>query len=50
MPAEIRALTPWETAELVEAWNAAQHGDEPAAPTVEEYDALVARYGPGGTA
>lgn len=50
LPAEIRALTPWETAELIEAWNEAQGGDEPAAPTLEDYDALVARYGAGGRA
>lgn len=45
LPAEVRALTPWETDELVHAWNEAQAGDALSPPSPEEYDALVARYG-----
>lgn len=45
LPAEVRALTPIETFELIEAWNAAQAGDEIAPPTADEFEDLVARYG-----
>lgn len=45
LPGEIWALTPAQTDELVTAWNDAQAGDQLAAPTPEEYDTLVARYG-----
>jgi hypothetical protein len=45
LPAEVRALTPCETFELVEAWNAANAGDVVAAPTSDEFDELVGRYG-----
>lgn len=45
LPAEVRALTPWETDELVRAWNEAQGGESVSAPSPEDYDALVARYG-----
>jgi hypothetical protein len=43
-PAEIRALTPAETALMVESWNAAQAGDQVAAPSLDEYEELVSRY------
>jgi len=45
LPAEVRALTPCETFEMVEAWNAANAGDVVAAPTSDEFDELVGRYG-----
>lgn len=45
LPAEIRALTPLETFEMVEAWNAANAGDQVDAPTSEEFEDLVAKYG-----
>lgn len=45
VPAEVRALTPIETFELVEAWNAAQASDEVAPPSADEFDDLVRRYG-----
>lgn len=47
LPAEVRAMTPRETAELIEAWNAAQSeaSGKVAPPTIDEYEALVARYG-----
>lgn len=38
-------MTPFETFELVEAWNEANAGDEVAPPTADEYDDLVRRYG-----
>lgn len=44
-PAAVRAMTPEETALLVEAWNAAQEGGGPEAPTAEEFEDLVRRYG-----
>jgi hypothetical protein len=45
LPAEIRALSPLETFELVEAWNAVNASDEVDAPTADEFDDLVRRYG-----
>lgn len=46
LPAEVRAMTPKETDLLIEGWNDAQGGDAgPAAPTDDEYEALVRRYG-----
>jgi len=38
-------MTPDETGLLVAGWNEAQRGSMPAAPTLDEYEALVARYG-----
>lgn len=44
-PAVVRAMTPEETDLLIAGWNAA-HGDGgPAAPTHDEYEDLVKRYG-----
>jgi hypothetical protein len=45
LPAEVRALTPEEAGLLIEAWNAAQEGAGPAAPTDAEFEDLVRRYG-----
>lgn len=47
MPAEIRALTPRETIELIESWNAAQAAaaGQVTAPTDAEFEELVAKYG-----
>lgn len=47
LPHEVRAMTPKETFEAVDAWNAAQSeasGDlDP--PTLEDLEELEARYG-----
>ncbi|PYE80813.1 hypothetical protein DFP88_11123 [Pseudoroseicyclus aestuarii] len=48
LPAEMRALTPAETALLVTAWNEAQgEGPLPAAPTAAQMDDLKRRYPDG---
>ena len=46
-PAEVWAMTPDEMNLLVEGWNAAQaeQSGEVEAPSDEEYEALVAKYG-----
>ncbi|SLN36544.1 hypothetical protein AQS8620_01298 [Aquimixticola soesokkakensis] len=47
LPGEVRALTPKETSELVDAWNAAQSaasGELPP-PTIKDLEELEARYG-----
>lgn len=38
-------MTPWQTLDLVEAWNDLQAGDAIAPPTGDDYDRLVAEYG-----
>jgi len=45
--AEARAMTPEETSLLIEGWNAAQAAasGEVEAPTREQVDDLIARYG-----
>lgn len=43
-PAQVRAMTPEETGLIVSGWNQAQSGSV-AAPTDEEFEALVERYG-----
>lgn len=45
LPAEVRTMTPAETSILIAAWNEAQQGDEPAAPTADEMAELVKNYG-----
>ena len=45
LPAEVWAMTPRDTALLVEAWNEAQQGDSVAPPTPEEHAELMSRYG-----
>jgi hypothetical protein len=47
MPATVRAMTPDETDVLIAGWNAAQKAASGnlSAPTSEEYDELVAKYG-----
>lgn len=47
LPAEIRAMTPLETIELIESWNAAQRAasGKVEAPTQAEFEDLVAKYG-----
>lgn len=47
LPAEVRAMTPEETALLVAGWNAAQGSSMPDAPTVDELQDLKARYPDG---
>jgi len=46
-PATVRAMTPEETDLLIAGWNEAQASasGEVAAPTDDEYESLVARYG-----
>lgn len=45
LPRDIWALQPWECDELILGWNESQAGDAVAAPSPEDYDALVAKYG-----
>jgi len=45
LPAEIWAMTPADTDFLCEAWNAEQGDQGPAAPTDDEYEALLAAHG-----
>lgn len=46
LPLQVWGMTPKETDLLIEGWNQAQAGDGmPAAPTMEEFDELVRRYG-----
>ena len=47
LPAEVRAMTPRETFEVIDAWNEAQRemSGEVEPPTMEELEELEARYG-----
>lgn len=45
LPAEVRAMTPAETADLIAGWNDAHSDGQPKAPSLEEYEELVKRYG-----
>lgn len=45
LPAEVRAMTPEETALLIEGWNEAQSGDDAGVMDADEYHDLVRRYG-----
>lgn len=45
LPRDVWALSPWETADLVQGFNDAQGGGDVSPPSVEQYDELVARYG-----
>lgn len=45
LPAEVRAMTPADTDLLIAGWNDAHAGDSVQAPTIEEYEELVRRYG-----
>jgi hypothetical protein len=47
VPAEVWAMTPADTALLVEGWNAAQGGDMPKAMSRERLEELKARYPDG---
>ena len=45
LPAEVRAMTPRETALLVQGWNEAQAGDgAPPAMTMDRFDELREMY------
>ena len=46
LPAQVWGMTPKDTDLLVSGWNDAQQGDGmPPAPSMEEFDDLVRRYG-----
>lgn len=45
LPAEVRAMTPEETIQLLTGWNDAQAGDAVQPPSEDQYEDLVRRYG-----
>lgn len=45
LPAEVWAMTPAETGDLIAGWNAAHDTGEPAAMDVDDYEELLKRYG-----
>ncbi|GHC12503.1 hypothetical protein GCM10007291_07190 [Gemmobacter nanjingensis] len=45
LPAQVWAMTPLDTDLLITGWNEAQGDQMPAAPTMEEMDDLIRRYG-----
>jgi len=45
LPAQVWAMTPLDTDLLIGGWNSAQGDQMPDAPTIDEFDELVRRYG-----
>jgi len=44
LPADVRGMSPGETALLIEGWNEANSGDMPEAMSVERFEELKRQY------